>query len=192
MNIFEISAKSGIPLKSLRKLERMNINFGKLDSEPDIFFHAAKIRFTLMRKGQLTVEQLFQLLDDPAIYDELKKYQGAARTQVAALGDVKATPAPREVTAAIDAAAGGDVDAAHALAGWLMGILPASPVGHHWVACRILFPLNAFMREQMAPRISLALMHMRKVEEFAPYWASIKAANGRNSIFYSQPKTLDL
>ena len=192
MNIFEVAHKTGISLKSLRKLEKLKLDFGALDDEPDTYLHAAKIRFMLMRKGTLTVEQLLQLIDDRDIFDELKKYRAAAQTQVDALGDFKATAAPIEVQGAIDSAAGGDVIAAREIATWLRRILPAAPVSHAWVAVRLIVPLIPLHRETMAPRVSLALMHTRRLPEFAGYWESVKDANDRNSIKYFQKRNFPL
>jgi len=192
MNIFELSNKTHISVKSLRKLEKLKIDFGALDDEPDDFLHAAKIRFVLMRKGQLTVEQLLQLIVDPSLFDMLKKYEARARAQIAALGDYQATLAPREVTAVIDRAAGAEADAALILAQWFGDVLPAEPVGHHWVAVRLLLPLPVFQREKAMSLVSLALMHMRKLDAFRPYWESIENKSGRKEIRYFQPKTLDL
>lgn len=187
MNIFDIQRKTNISLKNLRKLKKLKIDFGHLDSEPDMYMHAAKIRYILMRKSQLSVDQLLQLIEDPAIYGELKKYAAVGAAQVAQLGDFKAEAAGSHVTAEIDDAAAGDAQAALALARWLQGILPMYPVSHHWVAVRLLYPLNKFLREQSASRISLALMHMRKIEDFRPYWNSVENSQGRKSIKYSQP-----
>lgn len=188
MNIHQIAVKTNISLKNLRKLEKLKINFAKLDPEiDDEHPEAAKMRYLLMRKSQLPVPLLMILLDNSDVFFDLRKYAERAREQIAALGDVRSQAAPVEIRAAIDEAPS-DPNAAQALANWLLDILPAQGyVTHHWVAARLLIGMTPFEREQSAPRISLALMHMRKIEDFRPYWNSVENSQGRKSIKYSQP-----
>lgn len=188
MNVFELSSKTNISIKSLRKLEKLKLL--TLDPDPPSDEHpsAPRMRFILMRQGQLSVPYLMTLLTKPDTLYDLRKYEPRARAQIAALGDYQATLAPKEVTAVIDRAAGADTDAALALAQWLGDVLPAEPVGHHWVAVRLLLPLPEFQREQAMPIINLALLHMRKLDTFRPYWESVENKSGRKEIRYFQPR----
>lgn len=187
MNIHDLSRRTHISLANLRKLERLDVL--KLDEETPL---AAPLRLHLGRNQRMTVAQMLALIDEPATLDELGKYEARARAQLATLGDVKATAAPRSVTAEIVEASKGNPEACRALANWLKAILPSEPVPYHWVAVRLLAPLNEFLRETNAPLINLALLKVRGLPEFAGWWKSVPIA-GRNTIVFQKAKiALDL
>jgi len=185
MTLHEIQRRTGISLAKLRKLEKLQIDFGKID--PPEENPADAIRFHLMRNQQMTAAQLLALLDAPDMVDDLGRYKERALAQVASIGDVAADAAPRDVTAAIRDAGKGDDDAALVVAQWLLSILPPYPVSHHWVAVRLLLPLNEFQRAQAMPMISLALLNVRKLPEFAAAWQSVKR-DKKNKIEYFRPE----
>jgi hypothetical protein len=193
MNIFRLSFQSGIPLRKLRLLDKL----GALRVDPNPEFIDGLI-FHMRGNRNLTVAQLLALIDDPAALDDLgaarPRYASRAREQLAALGDIVPQAAPREVTAAIQGASRGDDDESLIIATWLKSVLPVEPVSHAWITVRLLFPLNAFMREQTAPLISPALLNMRKLPEFAGYWQSEKIG-ARSTIKYFRTRgeiSLDL
>jgi len=184
MNIHDISRRTHISLENLRKLERLGVL--KLDEETPI---AAPLRLHLARNQRMTVAQILTLIEEPEIVEELGKYAERARAQISALGDVKATAAPRSVTAEIVEASKGNPDACRIIADWLKEVLPSEPVPYHWVAVRLLAPLNEFLREMNAPLINLALLKVRGLPEFAGWWRSVPKS-GRNTIIFK--RQLDL
>lgn len=186
MNIHDISRRTHIPLGSLRKLERLGVLM--LDEEHDA---APAIRLHLGRNQQMSVAHLLALLDTPALVDDLGKYVDRAKGQVAALGDIKASAAPREVTAEIPEASKGKPDALRTLADWAKSILPAEPVSYHWLAVRLLFPLNEFLREQNAPLVNLALLKLRQSPEFAG-WSRSVPRGGKTTTIFSRPANISL
>ena len=185
MNIHEIAKRSGVSLVNLRKLDRMGVLIVDQESE-----RAGALRFHMARNPQLTTGQLLELMDDSDLIDELGSYEPRAREQLAAI-DWKGTAlpwsAPKYVTAAIRDAGKGDENAARIIAGWLMEILPAvgKPVGHHWVAVRLLHPLNAHLREQNSGLVSFALSHVRRLPEFAGYWKLEKIGKKNETRYFS-------
>lgn len=185
MNIHDVATKSGVSVRALRKLEKLKLI--RFDPDADEHPRAAEMRFLLMRNQQLSAALLVELIENPPAFYDLRKYEQRARDQVAALGDVAATVAPIEVLAAIGDAAGADASAAQTLADWLMEILPGDPVSHYWVAVRLLLPLDPIQRDAIGKQISLALMHMRKLESFAHYWRSVPGTAGRTVINYFRP-----
>jgi hypothetical protein len=190
LNIYEIAEKFAISVAKLRKMERDGcLRVDGEDSET-----AAALRHYLARNQQMTVAQIMSLLDSPALYIELGKWADRARTQVAALGDVKATAAPRDVTAYIDDAARGDSEAVEILMRWLHGVLPAKPVPHSWIAARLLINLPENLRASFIKRIPIALLNVRKQPEFAGWWTlAPTGAKDRNQTFYQKAKiALDL
>jgi hypothetical protein len=58
----------------------------------------------------------------------------------------------------------------------------------------LLLPLAPIQREAIGKQISLALMHMRKLESFAGNWASVPGNGGRSVINYfaARPNFIDL
>lgn len=194
MNIHDVATKSGVSVRALRKLEKLKLI--RFDPDPDADEHprAAEMRFLLMRNQQLSAALLVELIENPPAFYDLRKYETRARQQVAALGDVRASVAPIEVLAAISDAAGADASAAQTLADWLKRILPSEPVSHYWVAVRLLLPLDPIQRDPIGKQISLALMHMRKLESFAGNWASVPGSGGRSVINYfaARPNFIDL
>jgi hypothetical protein len=195
MNIYQLSMKSGLSLVKLRKLEKLGAL--RLDGETGL---VDGLIFHMRGNKTLTVAQLLALIERPDLLDELDaarpRYASRAREQIAAVSLVDAHKAPREVTAAIVGASRGDDDESLVIAEWLKGILPPDPVSHAWVAVRLLAPLNAFQREQIAPLISPALLNMRKLPEFAGYWHSGKIGSRSVIQYYRRMsrmgETLDL
>ncbi|MBA3831642.1 MAG: hypothetical protein H0X34_07075 [Chthoniobacterales bacterium] len=188
MNIHDVATKSGVSIRALRKLEKLKLIAFDPDDDSDEHPRAAEIRFLLMRNQQLSAALLVELIDKPAALYDLRKYEARAREQIAALGDVAGTVAPIEALAVISDAAGADASAAQTLADWLTGILPSEPVSHYWVATRLLLPLVPGQRETLGKKISLALMNVRRLESFHPYWQSVPGAYGRSVINYFQKR----
>lgn len=185
MNIHEMATRTGISLKSLRKLEKLRLL--KVDAESDI---VSEIRFHFARSGQMTVAHMLALIDNPNVIQEFSPaYQKRVKTQLEALGDYATSKAPLSVTASLLSAAGRDPDGALVVAEWLKGVLPFEPVSHYWVSVRLLVGLGAEQRAQYIPLVGLALLHTRALPEFAGYWES-KKVGPRNAIFYK--KALDL
>lgn len=185
MNIYELAKRTRVPLKTLRKVDKV----GALNVEKD-FGPISELVFHMSTNQVFTVPMLMHMVDNPELIDDLgyvsATYQRRAQAQFAALGDLSACLAPSAVTAEIRQAAKGDDDAALVIAEWLMSVLPPDPVSHYWVAVRLLKPLNEFMRGQYMPSIKLALLNVRKLPEFAGYWRSEKIGT-RNTIKYFRP-----
>lgn len=187
MNIHDISRRTHIAIGTLRKLERLGVLM--VDDEDDA---APAIRLHLGRNQQMSVAHLLALLDTPALVDDLGRYVDRAKGQIAALGDVKATAAPREVTAEIPEAAKGNPAALRTLGEWVKSILPASdPASYHWLAVRLLFPLNEFLREQNSPLVNLALLKLRQAPEFAG-WSRSVPRGGKTTTIFSRPANFPL
>jgi len=189
MDIYTLARKARVPLKTLRRIEK----FGalKVDKESE---QISQLLFHMRGNMKFTLPMLLWLIDDPALIDELGYISGTyakrAEAQLRTLGDVKATGAPIDVTAEIQEASKGNADAALVLAQWLMNVLPDErTVSYHWIAARLLSPLNAFLREQNAPWITLALLNVRRLPEFAGYWKSV-SIGARNEIQYFAKKEL--
>lgn len=187
MNIYEISEEHSISVTKLRKLERD----GLLCVDGQESQTAAALRYHLRRNQIMTVAQVLQLIDAPGLVIELNRWAERARTQLEALGDVKATQAPRDVTAYIDDAARGDAEAIAILLRWLQIVLPTRPVPHAWVGVRLLVGLPENLRAYNIRRVPLALLNVRKQPEFAGWWhLASTGGTERNRTFYARPKII--
>ena len=173
MNMYEIAQRGKTSIAVLKRLAALGVL--KYDKEaPAAETFADRVRFHLNRNPRLTVGMVLELLDNPAALGELRGYEDRASRQIAALGDVANEGAPAEVTAAIDDAARGDLEAGRILAAWIRRVLPARDVPHVWLASRLLYPLPANLRNADASRLTFALMHVRRRDDMAGWWHSGK------------------
>lgn len=182
MNIHELSLRSRVPIKTLRRLEALKVL--KIDAEPDM---SAALRFHLRRNKTLPVAYLLALIDDPSLVSTLGGAADKARDQLDLLGNFNATSAPPGVTAYIMEAGRNDSAAVKILVDWAKSVLPRDPVPYSWLAVRLLAPLPASLRDQCLKLSTMALLRMRQSPEFAGYWQMGKV-KGRNVMFYHAPQ----
>lgn len=193
MTLHDLCQKTKISMSTLRKLHRLKVDFSLIPEENAENTEAAAIRFHLARNPDLTVNQMLRLIAEPDLIFELKRYTERAQAQIDALGNYKATAAPRAVTAYIaDAGKGekgvGDPAAVQVLVDWLKAILPTKPVNFGWIAVRLLINLPESLRAENAKMLLLTMINVRNHEDFKPYWSRTKG-----KIIYARPnKMLDL
>jgi hypothetical protein len=185
MNIFEISEKAKISIPKLRLLDKLGVlrhdgSATELDG----------IRETIRLSNKLSVAQLVYLIENPAGLLELGKYASKAKEQLSALDDVAGQVAPREVTALILDAFEKQPEAVEALVAWAKTIIPEKPVGHSYIATRLLLGVPENMRRHEFPRLHRALMNCRDVPSFAG-WHRREKSVSRNKTVY-QKLALDL
>jgi len=185
MNIFEVAEKHKLSLKKLRAMDKDGLL--RLDESASA---ADPIRATLIKGNPLPVAQLVQLIEEPALLLDLGKYAKEAETQVAALGKPANEVAPKPVAAAVTDAAKNDPEAVALLVAWLKETIPARPVGHAYIATRLLLGIPASIRKYEAPRIGRALLNCRNHPTFAGWW-TVKPGVSQNSTVY-QKLALDL
>lgn len=149
-----------------------------------------EIRLTLKRGKRLTTAQLVELIDNPGGLMELGHYAGAAEAQLSALGDVKAQAAPTDITAYILDAYQNEPEAVERVAHWVNSILPSEPVGHAYVATRLLLGVPANIRKYDVPRMQRVLMNCRQHQALAGQWKRVKQASLIATVYRKQ--TLDL
>lgn len=178
MNIFEVSEKHKISLKKLRALDKDGIL--RLDESASA---SDPIRATLQNGDPLPVWQLVQLVEEPALILELGKYSAAAQSQVDALGHPERQPAPKSAAAAVTDAAKNDPDAVALLVDWLKSVIPTRPVGHAYLATRLLLGIPPAIRKFEGPRIGRALLNCRNNPAMAGWW-SVKPGASQNSTIY--------
>ena len=182
MNIHDLSRRASIPVATLRKLERLGVL--KVDAESEA---AAPLRSLLGRNQYLSLAQLFELVDKPALFDELGKWEPRARQQVADLGDLDATTVWAGVPSAVIVAASGEAEALNRLADWVQFAIPSDrDVSYHWLAIRLLRAQFPNARAQTLKTINLAFAKLRGVPKMKGWWHSVPFG-ARNTIIYRRP-----
>lgn len=187
MNIFEFCERFHI---SHAKAKKMN-KAGALRLDENTREETAEIRHILSRGQPLTAAHLVELVDNPGSLLDLGRYAPAAQREIDALGNVRAEIAPKLVAAYITDAAKNEPEAVDALLGWLRGVIPAKPVGHSFLAVRLLLGLAPNIRQYDVPRIPRALLNCRLREEFAGWWR-VEKQKSRNVTVYQRPAKIAL
>lgn len=179
MDIFELSRRSYVGLKTLRKIEK----FGALIvDEPDPVL--APIKHYISRNKALTSEHMAALIERPELVEALEQHAPLAQSLIAELGAVE--PAPAEVGWAILGAAANDPVDVATIVDWARSVLPARDVGHHWLAVRLLLAIEPAARPKEAKRLRRVMLNVRRSEAFAGWWRVVDGAT-----FYRAP-VLDL
>lgn len=184
-SLHEFAAAYHISLGKARRMEKAG--WLRIDSNAT---PADEIRIALRKGARLTVAQLAYLVETPSALLELGNYMRQASEQVDRLGDVKADVAPAEITAQMLDAYRNDSEAVSIVAAWVASVLPAEPVGHAWVATRLLLGVPESLRKQDIPRLQRVLMNCRNHDALRPHWFTVQESS-RNVTYY-QKRTLDL
>lgn len=185
MNVFEFHERYRISLTKARLIAKENPHWFDGTSNATDAARAA------MAKGNpLPVSQLVQLIEEPSLLLELGKYAETAETQVAELGKPENQIAPKLAAAAVTDAARNDPEQVEILVDWLKQIIPVRPVGHAYLATRLLLGIPASIRKYQAPRIGRALLNCRNNPAFAGWWHIEKRASRPVTVY--QKKAFDL
>lgn len=189
MNIFELSDKSGIAVKRLRILDKLGALRHDASTTP-----TDEILATLKGGNRLNVGQLVYLVENRGELLELGKYTDKARAQLAEIGNTTGQGAPREIASQILEAFEREPAAVAALVAWAKTIIPARPVGHAFIAARLLLGVPKATRGYDAPRLRRVMLNCREHPEFAGWWKHEKiqgTKKSRNRTIY-QKLALDL
>lgn len=186
MDIYEIANRSGLSLRSLRKLERLGVlDTGKEPAAEMSEFE--KINYDLRKGNALNSIQLASLVEFPETVDRLGDYAGKAQVQIDALGQCQDEKASAAIVALVDRAAKDDPAAVLGLAEWLQSVIPSKgSVSHHYLAVRLLLGAGKSLRSYIAGRLPRAFLNCRNVEEFAG-WSSVVERGTRRLTNYHRP-----
>lgn len=184
-SIHEFAAEYHISLGKARRMEkagwlRVDANATPID----------EIRIALKKGARLTVAQLVELIENPSGLLELGAYARQAQAQLDILGDPKSEAAPRDIAAQLLDAYRNEGEAVAAVASWVVSVLPSGPVGHAYIATRLLLGVPESIRKFDVPRLQRVLMNVRAHPLMVNNWRTVKQAS-RNVTYY-QKRTLDL
>lgn len=184
-SLHEFCAEYHISLGKARRMEKRG--WLRIDSNAT---PVDEIRIALKKGARLTVAQLVELIENPGGLLELGNYTRQAQAQLELLGEPKANAAPAEISAQILDAYRNDPEAVGIVAAWIASVLPAGPVGHAWVATRLLLGVPDNIRKYDVPRLQRVLMNCRAHDALRPHWFTVREAS-RNVTYY-QKTALDL
>lgn len=185
MNVFEFSERHKISLTKVRRIAKENPHWFDGTSNATDAARAA------MAKGNaLSVWHLVELIENPPSLLDLGKYAEEAESQVAALGKPEREKAPRDAAAAVWGAARNDPEQVAILIDWLKQVIPVRPVGHAYLATRLLLGIPASLRKSEASLIGRALLNCRNHPTFAGRWRIEKRATHTMTVY--QNKAFDL
>lgn len=184
-SVHEFCSEFHISLAKARRMEkrgwlRVDANATPVD----------EIRMALKRGQKLTVAQLVELIENPAGILELGKYADRAEAQLAALKDPRTQVAPKEVAANVLEAFQNQPAGVEIVARWLASIIPEHPVGHAYLAVRLLLGVPENIRKFDVPHMQRALMNCRAHPSMAGLWRTERELS-RNVTVYQKLK-LDL
>jgi hypothetical protein len=186
-SLHEFAAEFNITLGKARRMEKRG--WLRIDSNATPI---DEIRLALKKGARLTVAQLVELVENPGGLLELGNYMRQAQAQLDALGDPKreGEPAPPEIAALLLDAYRNEPDAVAAVAAWVVSILPAGPVGHAFVASRLLLGVPENIRKFDVPRLQRVLMNCRHHPTLKPHWFTVREMS-RNVTYY-QKQSFDI
>lgn len=179
-SIHEFCAEFHISLAKARRMDKRG--WLRIDGKTT---PVDEIRLALKRGARLTVAQLVELIENPAGVLELGKYASTAEKQLDALKDPKREIAPREVAANILEAYQNQGEAVAIVAAWLRSIIPAEPVGHAYVATRLLLGVPENIRKFDVPHMQRALMNCRAHPAMRGLWRTVQEKS-RNVTVYQK------
>lgn len=183
-SIHEFCSEFHISLSKARRMEKRG--WLRIDSATT---PVDEIRMALKRGQKLTVAQLVELIERPAGILELGKYAAKAEEQLTALDEPR--PAPREVAANILEAFQNQPEAVEIIVDWMAAIIPAKPVGHAYLATRLLLGVPENIRHYDVPHMQRVLMNCRAHPKMAGLWSSVAGVGNRKTTIY-QKKQFDI
>jgi len=187
MNILEYCERYKISIpKARRQLKDGVLRLDECFSETLL-----EIRYYLSKGQRLPAAHIAYLIDNPKQIADLGNHAAKAQEQIEDVGNARQEAAPADVAAYIADAAKGDKEAVSILIDWLQSVIPDEPVGHSYLAVRLLLGVPENIRKFDVPRIVYAFMHCRKVESFSPWWR-LETVGSRNVTIYQKPKGFDL
>ena len=182
MNIHEFSERYKISLAKSRRILKENPHWfdGSASTQ------GIEIRSWLANGQPLTSMQLCTLIENPGFILELGKHAHKAEEALARLGNVKAEIARLDVAACITDAASKDPESLAIIINWLKTIIPSEPVGHAYLATRLLLGLPENVRQFDAPRLQRVFLNCRLHPSFEN-WFFIKKNFSKSITFYKKP-----
>jgi hypothetical protein len=173
MNIFDVHQKTGVAMRTLRKMERLGVlSVDKLDE------NTSRIISNLRNGNPLSVEQLFYFLRNPDASSSLPFEQWAPiiDSAIDTLGDVAADAMPwTPYGAALPLVWSGDETATALVCGWLRSMIDSSAGfdgserDHAYVSVRLLHNVPDDKISLIVPKIKWIMWRCREHPSMTSY-----------------------
>lgn len=162
MNIYEFADKYNLSVKKVKQIAAdgaLNLNPGKREVP-------SQMRYYLKKGRTLTAEHMLMLVRNPELFDILEEYEGAARKQIRALGNIPADAIAEDQAATwIYAAMISDELMLPRVADWLAPVIPADGCGYHYVAVRMLYNVPSHRFKEAYSQVARACLSLRRCLE---------------------------
>lgn len=173
MDVYELSDKSGVSIRTLRKIEKFGVLNLQKSKNPVI----DKIKKNLKHGNRLTAEQQFHLVKNPKDAKLLLRWEDEVQDCLNGLGDVMREKMPWEISANAAFAASKDMAAADRLAKWFCNFIDRNPAfadgrshDHAYMVVRMLADIPDNLLHLTAPVVAQAMWNTRRTKRMAGYW----------------------
>lgn len=193
MDIYDLADKSGVSLRTLKKLEKLGaLNLPK-PKKPII----QKIKHNLKRGNPLTAEHLLHLVKNPEDVKLFRAWEYIIQDYLEELGDAMQEKMPWHISAESSFAGNRDMEAAEKLAKWFCRFIDSSPAfadgascNHAYLAVRMLADIPDNLLYQSLPVAARAMLNCRKTKTMAGYWHTDPKT--RRTRYHRKALTFDL
>jgi len=184
MNIHELHEKSGVSLRTLRKIEKLLKGRPIGASDPVV----DAIKSQTNRTRPLSVAQYMALIDKPELIDALGNRAERIEQELETIGDAIGQAAPREVTLRLQDAAKLNPEAVAIIAQWMQSAIPEQGcVPYAYLALRLIYGVPENLRRNALPLVPRAIQAAKQHEALAGHWRFAEKAT-----IYFRPTILDL
>lgn len=193
MDIYDISNRTGVSIRTLKKLEK----FGVLDAEKSRNPAIQKIKHNLKRGNPLTAAQQFHLVKNPKDMKYLQDWEIAVQMCLDDLGDVMHEKMPWDISVNAGLAGKKDMEAADLLAQWFCNFIDRNPAfadgasrNHAYLAVRMLADIPEKFLYLTLPLVAQAMWNCRRTKRMAGYWHI--DAKTRRTLYHRKAQDFDL
>lgn len=173
MDIYELSNKSNVSIRTLRKIEKFGVLNIQKSKNPII----DEMKKNLNHGNRLTAVQQLHLVKNPKDAKLLLRWEDEVQVYLDALGDVMREKMPWDISANAAFAASRDMEAADNLAQWFCNFIDRNPAfanganrNHAYLAVRMLADIPDHLLHLTAPVVSQAMWNCRRTKRMAGYW----------------------
>lgn len=173
MDIYDISNKSGVSIRTLKKLEKFGVLNVQKSQNPTI----QRIKGNLKRGNPLTAEQQFHLVKNPKDLKLLLNWEFQIQAELDELGNVMQEKMPWEISVNAAFAGKRDMGAADLLAKWFCDFIDRNPAfsdganrNHTYMAVRMLADIPDKYLHHTLPLIAQVMWNCRRTKRMVGYW----------------------
>lgn len=192
MDIYDISEKTGVAVRTLRKIDKCGYLKVIKSKNPII----DQMKENLRKGNRLTAIQQLHLVQNPKDVKLLARWEFEATEILAKLGNVSQEAMPWQIAHNADLAASKNKEAADKLAHWFCNFIDGNPAfangascDHAYLVVRMLFDVPEHHLEHLAKIAQRAMWNCRGTKRMAGYYHT---DSKRRTRYHRPTKMLDL